>query len=141
MMPLQRIVDSLAFTATVVAVILANAFVLGLQTYPSINREYGDALNLLNNLFLAFFVVEIGIGSRPTGGGSGGSSSTAGTSSTSSRPLSPSGRGCVRTRPSFALRGLHGSSGSATCCPTSASSSPPSSAACRRSRAWRSSRR
>jgi voltage-gated sodium channel len=61
MRPLQRIVDSPAFTATVVAVILANAFVLGLQTYPAINREYGDALNLLNDLFLAFFVVEIGI--------------------------------------------------------------------------------
>jgi voltage-gated sodium channel len=61
MRPLQRIVDSPAFTAAVVAVILANAVVLGLQTYPSLNRDYGDALDLLNNLFLAFFVVEIGI--------------------------------------------------------------------------------
>jgi voltage-gated sodium channel len=60
MKPLQRIVDSPAFTAAVVAVILANAAVLGLQTYPSIDREYGGALDLLNNLFLAFFVVEIG---------------------------------------------------------------------------------
>jgi voltage-gated sodium channel len=60
MRPLQRIVDSPAFTAAVVAVILANALVLGLQTYPSIDREYGGALDLLNTLFLAFFVVEIG---------------------------------------------------------------------------------
>jgi voltage-gated sodium channel len=57
--PLQRIVDSPAFTATVVAVILANALVLGLQTYPRIDEDYGRALDLLNTLFLAFFVVEI----------------------------------------------------------------------------------
>jgi voltage-gated sodium channel len=60
MRPLQRIVDSPAFTAAVVAVILTNALVLGLQTYPSIDREYGNVLDWLNNLFLAFFVVEIG---------------------------------------------------------------------------------
>jgi voltage-gated sodium channel len=60
MRPIQRIVDSPAFTAAVVAAILANALVLGLQTYPSLDREYGGALDLLNSLFLAFFVVEIG---------------------------------------------------------------------------------
>jgi voltage-gated sodium channel len=60
MRPLQRIVDSPAFTGAVVAVILTNALVLGLQTYPSIDREYGSVLDWLNNLFLAFFVVEIG---------------------------------------------------------------------------------
>jgi voltage-gated sodium channel len=53
------LVDSSAFTATVVAVILANALVLGLQTYPGLDREYGDALDLLNAIFLTFFVVEI----------------------------------------------------------------------------------
>jgi voltage-gated sodium channel len=58
---LQRIVDSPAFTTAVVAVILANAVVLGLQTYPRLNEDYGDTLHLLNGLFLAFFVVEIGI--------------------------------------------------------------------------------
>ncbi|MGH3079945.1 MAG: ion transporter [Gaiellaceae bacterium] len=58
---LQRIVDHPAFTTAVVTVILANAVVLGLQTYPSLNEDYGDALNLLNALFLAFFVVEISI--------------------------------------------------------------------------------
>ena len=59
MRPLQRIVDSNAFTAAVVAVILANALVLGLQTYPGLERDHGDTLDLLNGLFLAFFVVEI----------------------------------------------------------------------------------
>ena len=61
MKPLQRIVDSNAFTAAVVAVILANALVLGLQTYPGLDREHGDTLDLLNLLFLAFFVVEISL--------------------------------------------------------------------------------
>jgi voltage-gated sodium channel len=59
MKPLQRIVDSPAFTGAVVAVILANALVLGLQTYPGLERDHGDTLDLLNGIFLAFFVVEI----------------------------------------------------------------------------------
>ena len=61
MRPLQRIVDSRAFTAAVVTVILANAVVLGLQTYPGIEHDYGHVLDWLNAIFLAFFVVEIGI--------------------------------------------------------------------------------
>jgi voltage-gated sodium channel len=40
-------------------VILANALVLGLQTYAGLDRRYGDTLDLLNGIFLAFFVVEI----------------------------------------------------------------------------------
>src|SRR5918997_1725154 len=59
MKPLQRLVDSPAFTAAVVAAILANALVLGLQTYPGLDRRYGDTLDLLNAVFLGFFVVEI----------------------------------------------------------------------------------
>ena len=61
MRPLQRIVDSPAFTGAVVTVILANALVLGLQTYPGLEREHGGTLDLLNALFLAFFVVEISL--------------------------------------------------------------------------------
>ena len=56
---LRRLVDSSAFIGAVVIVILANALVLGLQTYPGIERRYGDTLHLLNGIFLAFFVVEI----------------------------------------------------------------------------------
>ena len=59
MKPLTRLVESPAFTAAVVAVILANALVLGLQTYPGVDRRYGETLDLLNGMFLAFFVVEI----------------------------------------------------------------------------------
>ena len=59
MAPLRRLVDSSAFTGVVIAVILGNALVLGLQTYPGLEREYGDTLDLLNALCLAFFAVEM----------------------------------------------------------------------------------
>jgi voltage-gated sodium channel len=59
MQPLRRLVASPLFTGAVVAVILANALVLGLQTYPALDRRWGEALDLLNALFLTFFVVEI----------------------------------------------------------------------------------
>lgn len=59
MNPLRRLVDSPAFVGTVVAVILANAVVLGLQTYPGLEERHGDTLHLLNAIFLGFFVVEI----------------------------------------------------------------------------------
>ena len=57
--PLRRLVDHPLFTGAVIIVIIANAVVLGLQTYEALDREYGDLLVLLNAIFLAFFVVEI----------------------------------------------------------------------------------
>lgn len=62
--------DSSAFNLFIFAVILANAVVLGLETYPSVERAAGDLLRLLNDVFLAIFVVELVIrlvsfGSRP----------------------------------------------------------------------------
>ena len=45
----------------IVAVILANALILGLQTYPGLERDYGDLLDLLNALCLAIFAVEISL--------------------------------------------------------------------------------
>jgi voltage-gated sodium channel len=56
-----RIVDSDAFTYFIAAVILANAAVLGLETYDEIDRDAGDTLNLLNDLFLGLFVVELAL--------------------------------------------------------------------------------
>jgi voltage-gated sodium channel len=56
---LWRFVESPVFTALVLAVIFANAIVFGLQTYSGIERDHGDTLNLLNEIFLWFFVVEI----------------------------------------------------------------------------------
>jgi voltage-gated sodium channel len=56
---LRRLVDSHAFTTTILVVIIGNAVVLGLQTYPGIESEYGDLLVLLNGVCLAVFVVEL----------------------------------------------------------------------------------
>ena len=56
---LWRFVESPTFTALVLAVILANAAVLGMQTYPELDRRHGDTLDLLNSVFLGFFVVEL----------------------------------------------------------------------------------
>jgi voltage-gated sodium channel len=56
---LWRFVESPLFTALVLAVILANAVVLGMQTYPELDRRHGETLDLLNSVFLGFFVVEL----------------------------------------------------------------------------------
>ena len=58
---LWRIVESPLFTGFILAVIIANAVVLGLQTYESIDDKHGDTLNLLNDLFLAIFLVELAL--------------------------------------------------------------------------------
>ncbi|HWM56132.1 MAG TPA: ion transporter [Solirubrobacterales bacterium] len=66
----KRVADSSRFQLFILGVILANAVVLGLETYDSIDRDYGGALEALNDVFLGIFVVEIVIriaahGSRP----------------------------------------------------------------------------
>ena len=54
-----RIADSDAFTYFILAVILANAGVLALETYESIDRDAGGVLELLNEVFLWIFVAEL----------------------------------------------------------------------------------
>jgi voltage-gated sodium channel len=56
---LRRIVHTHAFDVAILAVIVANAIVLGLQTYPGVVADHGDTLNLLNEVFLGIFVVEL----------------------------------------------------------------------------------
>jgi voltage-gated sodium channel len=56
-----RIVDSAWFQGIVVAAILANAVVLGLETYDGVEAELGTVLDVLNDVFLALFTVEIAI--------------------------------------------------------------------------------
>lgn len=56
---LARLVDSDAFNAVIAAVIVANAAVLGLETYPAVVAEHGSTLEMLNGLFYAVFVVEL----------------------------------------------------------------------------------
>ena len=57
----QRFVDSPGFAGVVLATIVANAVVLGLQTYDSVVRDYGQLLDRLNDVFLIVFVVELGL--------------------------------------------------------------------------------
>jgi voltage-gated sodium channel len=58
---LARLVDSNAFATAILAVIVANAVVLGLQTYDEIVARQGDLFELLNDLFLAVFVGELAL--------------------------------------------------------------------------------
>jgi voltage-gated sodium channel len=65
-----RVADSTSFNIAIFVVIVANAVVLGAETYDSVERDAGGTLNFLNDLFLAIFVVElviriVGYGSRP----------------------------------------------------------------------------
>jgi voltage-gated sodium channel len=66
----RRIADSSRFQALIISVIVANAVVLGLETYDSLDDEIGGLLHTLNNVFLGVFTVEItirvlGYGRRP----------------------------------------------------------------------------
>jgi voltage-gated sodium channel len=56
-----RIANSGRFQGFIFAVIVANAVVLGLETYPEIEADAGDLLNTLDSLFLGIFVVELAI--------------------------------------------------------------------------------
>jgi voltage-gated sodium channel len=58
---LWRLVESPLFTTAIILVIVANAVVLGLQTYDEIVRRHGDTLERLNDIFLAVFVVELAL--------------------------------------------------------------------------------
>jgi voltage-gated sodium channel len=65
-----RLADSPAFNIFIFVVIVANALVLGLETYPAVINEARGLLQTLNDVFLAIFVVELVIrlvsfGSRP----------------------------------------------------------------------------
>jgi voltage-gated sodium channel len=64
--------DSKAFNLAIFVVILANAVVLGLETYDAVVRDYGHLLRTLNDVFLGVFVIELAIrlvafGSKPLG--------------------------------------------------------------------------
>jgi voltage-gated sodium channel len=55
----DRFVNSDAFSYFIAAVILANAVVLGLETYDSIDEDHGRTLDVLNAVFLGIFGVEL----------------------------------------------------------------------------------
>lgn len=56
---LARLVDSDRFAAVIAVVIVLNAVVLGLETYPTVAASWGDALATLNAAFFTVFVVEL----------------------------------------------------------------------------------
>lgn len=56
-----RIATSMKFEAFTICVILANAVVLGLETYDSIQDDWSGTLHTLNDVFLGYFAVEIAI--------------------------------------------------------------------------------
>jgi voltage-gated sodium channel len=56
---LARLVDSDRFAAVIATVIVLNAIVLGLETYPTVTANWGDALLVLNEACFAVFVVEL----------------------------------------------------------------------------------
>lgn len=56
---LARLVDSDRFAAVIAVVIVLNAFVLGLETYPTVAATWSDALGFLNAACFTVFVVEL----------------------------------------------------------------------------------
>lgn len=56
-----RLAESPVFNVAILGVILANAAILALETYESVERDAGDALGLLNDVFLWVFVAELSI--------------------------------------------------------------------------------
>jgi voltage-gated sodium channel len=56
---LSRIVSAHWFTTTILAVIVVNAVVLGLETYAGVDERWGDELDLLNGLCFVVFIVEL----------------------------------------------------------------------------------
>jgi voltage-gated sodium channel len=57
----RRIVESSWFDPLLLGVIFLNAITLGLETYDSIDEAIGPQLNLLNDVILGIFVVELAI--------------------------------------------------------------------------------
>ena len=56
---LARIVGAHWFTTTILAVIVVNAVVLGLETYQGVDDRYGDALSVVNDVCFVIFVIEL----------------------------------------------------------------------------------
>lgn len=56
---LARLVDSDPFNLAIAGVIIVNAVVLGLETFPNVMASYGDALILANEFCYGIFVIEL----------------------------------------------------------------------------------
>lgn len=56
---LLTLIESNAFTRSVIALILINAVILGLETFPTVMERHGALLKLLDRAILGIFVIEI----------------------------------------------------------------------------------
>ena len=56
---LARLVDSDAFNLAIAGVIVINAIVLGLETFPAVMASYGDQLIVANEVCYGIFVIEL----------------------------------------------------------------------------------
>lgn len=56
-----KLADATSFNTAMLLVILANAVVLGVETYDHLEDEYYTTLHTLNDLFLGVFIIELGI--------------------------------------------------------------------------------
>ena len=54
----RRVTETAAFEATIIAVIVINAVMLGLGTSPSLDRQFGDIMAVGYQVALALFIVE-----------------------------------------------------------------------------------
>lgn len=57
--PLARLVDSERFQIFIGSIIVANAIVLGMETYPGLMDSYGSTLGFLNTFFYLIFLAEL----------------------------------------------------------------------------------
>lgn len=56
---LRKFVESKAFQNTILIVIIINSIILGLQTFPAVNRSIGYLLGILDSLCLGIFIIEM----------------------------------------------------------------------------------
>jgi voltage-gated sodium channel len=56
-----RLVENRVFQSLILAVIVLNAIIIGAGTYPNVIARYGSTLDLVDDLFLWIFVVEIAL--------------------------------------------------------------------------------
>lgn len=65
---LRRLAESHGFCKFITSLIIINAAVLGLETYPSIMAEYGPALKAIDHAILWIFVAELTVRLGAAGG-------------------------------------------------------------------------
>lgn len=55
----RALVEKKWFQRFIIALIVINAVILGIETYPAVMAEYGDTLHLINGIIIGLFVAEI----------------------------------------------------------------------------------